>query len=102
MYLFFTLGKSRVSLCTLLVDASRSTTCMLPIYEGYWLPHAAYKMDVGGTDITNLLRQKISLKCGKDYGLAVAREAKENFCYVAEDYEGDLKKTTKSDEITKM
>eukprot|EP01084_Bolivina_argentea_P279044 476999_1 len=43
------------------VSSGHGITSVVPIYEGYVIPHAAQKLEYGGNDITNYLKDKLNL-----------------------------------------
>ena len=75
---------------------------IVPVYEGYTLPHAIMRTDVGGRDITDHLskllnRKGLSLATSADR--EIVRDIKEKFCFVAHDYDEELART--NDELIK-
>jgi actin beta/gamma 1 len=73
-------------------ECGGGSTQILPIYEGFSLPYGTICFDVGGRDLTEYLLELLKLKgcCFNklEYHL---NEVKERFCYVAPNYESELK-----------
>ena len=73
-----------------------SKTHIVPIYEGYGLPHAIMRLDMGGDYVTDQLikllsTQGYSLNSISDWDSV--NKMKEKLAYVAEDYEREVIKT---------
>jgi actin-related protein len=62
----------------------------VPIYEGHAIPHGINQLDAGGNELTKYLT-KLMEKSGYSWQtvqeLEIARDIKENLCYIAKDYE---------------
>ena len=79
----------------LVIDSGYGVTHVVPVYEGYPLPHAIQTMHVGGKHLTNfmlyLLQKNPGFDCQdkKDMReqLEIAEDVKKKLCYVALDYE---------------
>jgi len=75
----------------IVLDAGHTVTHSVPIYEGFALPHAILKMDMGGKDLTEYLKQQIiaSDKNVKQELLNFkdVEKAKEKHCFVAHDFD---------------
>lgn len=56
----------------------------MPIFEGYSLPHAIQREDIGGQDVTAFLTEMLNYKVGLDvkYNGEIAK-IKESMCKVA-------------------
>lgn len=75
------------------VDSGEGLSYTLPIYEGYVVPIAVQRLDIGGHDVTEMLATKLSEKPQHEYsifntsvGRLYAQDIKESQCYVARDY----------------
>ena len=72
----------------IVVEVGEGVSYCVPIFEGYALPHATNKLDIGGQDITNELIRHLA-----NDGLPVTdkhfeyvREIKEQMCEMALDF----------------
>ena len=76
------------------IDSGEGITQFVPIFDGYSLPHAISKVDLAGRDLTEFLA-KILLETGQRFSTPAEKEIvkaiKEKSCYLALDYEEELK-----------
>ena len=74
----------------LVVNCGDGVAHIVPIYEGYSLPHAIMRMDICGRDLTTYMTELLTDVSGSR-GREIARSIKEELCYVAYDFNDELK-----------
>lgn len=88
----------------IVVDSGDGVTHTVPIFEGYQIPHAIDKIMLAGRDLTTWM-QKILKDNNYNFDTSaereIVRDMKEKMCYVAENYEEELKKSESGTELMK-
>ncbi|XP_072448128.1 actin-like protein 7A [Chiloscyllium punctatum] len=85
--------------CTsgLVVESGHGSSCVVPIHEGYILPHITASVDYGGCDLTKYLLKLINQNGHKlsanNYHLV--EQIKQEYCYTAIDFDGEMRGETK-------
>ena len=106
-------NRQALALCSIgrrtgiVLSSGSETTCTVPIYEGFYLPHATQHLDLGGYELSiRMLDELLCEKHGETRRLTIepeiAEDAKEKLCYVALDYTEEFRKAkgiTKSYEL---
>jgi actin-related protein 2 len=81
------------------VDSGDGVTHIIPVYQGYSLPHLTKRLDIAGRDVTRYLIKLLQLRgynFNRTADFETVRQIKEKLCYVSYDLNLDKKLSTET------
>jgi actin-related protein len=87
----------------IVLDAGEGIHHIVPVYEGYTIPHAVIKSELSGAVLTDFMRQLMTERSppAADLPINCVRAVKEKLCYVPLDFQAEVQ-SVETIESTKM
>lgn len=77
-----------------MVDSGDGVTHIVPVYDGFALPHLTRRLDIAGRDVTRYLIKLLLMRgyaFNRTADFETVREIKEKLCYVSYDLDQDTR-----------
>ena len=77
-----------------MVDSGDGVTHIVPVYDGFSLPHLTRRLDIAGRDVTRYLIKLLLMRgyaFNRTADFETVREIKEKLCYVSYDLDLDTR-----------
>ena len=78
----------------MVVDSGDGVTHIVPVYDGFALPHLTRRLDIAGRDVTRYLIKLLLMRgyaFNRTADFETVREIKEKLCYVSYDLDLDTR-----------
>ncbi|KAJ5070276.1 actin-7-related [Anaeramoeba ignava] len=88
----------------IVADIGETVSYIVPIYEGFNIPIHTKKMDIGGRDLTEYLMRLLNERGHSFVSISdrkIASDIKEKLCYIAYDFEEEMKNANEKKSIEK-
>ena len=86
------------------LQSGDSLTLAISIYEGYCMPNTFVRTGIAGSDLTDYLAKMLmdrGYSCASDWDREYICHIKETLCYVAYDFDAEMGKAAKSNDLHK-
>ena len=81
----------------LVIDSGYSHTTVTPLYKGRPLQQAVRRLGIGGKVLTNYLKELVSTSFNMSDEFYMMNQAKEQVCFVSQDFREDMDRAWKGD-----